>query len=144
MLMSRVRTAIAMALVAGIAVTGLGLSMSGGASEPRNHAGQQVESSKVDVPVAQPATEVKAVSPKTADETEVDNEPKRVSFRASPACRPRLCWVVARRSGPTWPPKTRSLAHLYCSQGSICADSHLEQWAPGGSRCAQLFRRADH
>ena len=118
MLMTRVRTAIAMALVAGIAVTGLGLSVSGGAPEPRKQVGQQAESRKVDFPVAQPATEVKAVSPKTADETEADNEPKRASFRASPAALAPALVLGGGTKIWAYAPKTRSW-HTYTARKGV-------------------------
>ena len=76
MFWTRIRTAFAMSLVAGVAATGLGLLVSNAASEPRNQARQQPEPSKEQVSVAPAYPAANPDTPSVA-QTGAATEPER-------------------------------------------------------------------
>ena len=128
MSLTRIRTAIAMILVAGVAFTGLGLLVSGGASEAPVQASQEPQPSKVEIPATQPSPVAKPVST-TVAQTEPAAEPEKGSFQAPP----RVIALGDQKKIWAYEPRTKTW-HTYNAPNGVTVNSE----APRSGRFVAL------
>jgi RNA polymerase sigma factor (sigma-70 family) len=118
MLLTKIRTAFAVTLVAGVAVTGLGLLVSG-TTEAQNQTRQQPEPSKVESSVASPSQAAKSVSTKVAkakSASQRERDPFESPARVIALGHLKKIWAFAPET-ETW--------HTYKAPEGVTVESHI-------------------